>query len=169
MGEPICTWAFGSSLRNSSAKDCPAPACVQGDFGLAAGTDSKVISDEENADLAVIEAKLADEMIGLGNFLKAFALRTKAIREEIPDSAQFCKLVAGFFPLMAFQLSEAFLCPKHRFTFQDDGALYLQQLGLKVNDFAREIDLEGRKFLAVALLDHGAADVRNGFANRDRK
>ena len=80
MGEPICTWAFGSSLRNSSAKDCPAPACVQGDFGLAAGTNSKVISDEENADLAVIEAKLADEMIGLGNFLKAFALRTKAIR-----------------------------------------------------------------------------------------
>ena len=54
MGEPICTWAFGSSLRNSSAKDCPAPACVQGDFGLAAGTNSKVISDEENADLAVI-------------------------------------------------------------------------------------------------------------------
>ena len=96
MGEPKCAWAFGSSLRNSSAKDCPAPACVQGDFGLAAGTDSKVISDEENADLAVIEAKLADEMIGLGNFLKAFALRTKAIREEIPDSAQFCKLVAGF-------------------------------------------------------------------------
>ena len=70
---------------------------------------------------------------------------------------------------MAFQLAEAFLCPKHRFTFQDDGALYLQQLGLKVNDFAREIDLEGRKFLAIALLGHGAADVRNGFANRDRK
>ena len=111
MGEPKCAWAFGSSLRNASAKDCPASACVQGNFGLAAGADSKVISDEENADLAVIEAKLADEMIGLGNFLKAFALRTKAIREEIPDSAQFCKLVAGFFPLMAFQLAEAFLCP----------------------------------------------------------
>ena len=169
MGEPKCAWAFGSSLRNASAKDCPAPTSVQGNFGLAAGADSKVISDEENADLAVIEAKLADEMIGLGNFLKAFALRTKAIREEIPDSAQFCKLVAGFFHLMAFQLAEAFLCPKHRFTFQDDGALYLQQLGLKVNDFAREINLEGRKFLAVALLDHGAADVRNGFSNRDCK
>ena len=94
MGEPKCAWAFGSSLRNSSAKDCPAPACVQGDFGLAAGTDSKVISDEENADLAVIEAKLADEMIGLGNFLEAIALRTKAglmLQDQINESVRFLR------------------------------------------------------------------------------
>ena len=156
-------------LADASANPLSPSASLQGHSKLADRAVGLSSVDEQNRLLTGIEARLANEMRGLGLTLAEFARRTKAIREEIPDSAQFCKLVAGFFPLMAFQLSEAFLCPKHRFTFQDDGALYLQQLGLKVNDFAREIDLEGRKFLAVALLDHGAADVRNGFANRDRK
>ncbi|GAB2471900.1 hypothetical protein GCM10027082_24270 [Comamonas humi] len=122
---------------------------------------------DENALLAILEARLADEMRGLGLSLREFALRTKAIREEIPKSAKFCKLVAGFFPLAAFQLADALLSETQGFTFKDDGALYLKQLGLEIEDFVRELDLEGRKFLAVAFVDKSGRNVLDGTANGD--
>lgn len=130
-------------------------------------TEAAIPVMDENALLAALEARLADEMRGLGLSLREFALRTKAIREEIPESAKFCKLVAGLFPLAAFQLADALLSKTQRFTFKDDGALYLKELGLEVEDFVREIDLEGRKFLAVAFVDKCGRDVLDGAANRD--
>lgn len=123
--------------------------------------------EAQNDLLAGIEARLAEEMRGLALSLSEFGCRTKAIREEIPDSAQFCKLVAGCLPLFALQLSDAILRAPKGFTFEDDGALYLKQLGLELKDFVREIDLEGRKFLAVAFLDKSGSDVLDRPSNGD--
>ena len=122
-------------------------------------TGGELSSEVENALLSGIEARLTQEVRGLALALQQFGLRTKAIREEIPSSAKFCKLVAGFFPLVAFQLADAILRAPQGFTFEDDGALYLKQLGLELQDFVRELDLEGRKFLAVAFLDKRGCDV----------
>ncbi|CAM3405877.1 hypothetical protein [Paracidovorax anthurii] len=135
-------------------------AGLQGDTQMTSRAVSLPCVDEKDSLLlADIEARLTEEMRGLALTLQQFALRTKAIREDIPGSAKFCKLVTGFLPLVAFQFADAILrCPKG-FTFEDDGALYLQQLGLEVEDFVREFDLEGRKFLAVAFLDKSGRDV----------
>lgn len=121
----------------------------------------------QNALLSCIEARLAEEMRGLALTLAEFGRRTKAIREELPDSAHFCKLVAGFFPLVAFQLADAILRSPKGFTFEDDGALYLKELGLEVKDFVREFDFEGRKFLAVAFLDKSGRNVLDRTPNGD--
>lgn len=145
----------------------------QGRVHLAFGADHAVrtVVDgqgrEHNLVLADIEARLTQEMRGLALSLAEFAFRTQAIREEIPDSAHFCKLIAGIFPLAAFQFADAVLRAPQSFTFEDDGAMYLKQLGLEVKDFVREVDLEGRKFLAVAFLDKGGREVLDRAANGD--
>ena len=144
-------------------------AGLQGDTKPTTRAEGLASVDEQNRLLAGIETRLANEMRGLGLTLREFAFRTKAIREEIPADAQFCKLVTGFFPLLAFQLSNSLLSDTKRFTFEDDGALYLHELGLEVEDFARQVDLEGRKFLAVALIDKSGCDFLDGATNRDNR
>ncbi|KEH09800.1 hypothetical protein [Delftia sp. 67-8] len=134
-------------------------ASLQGDPELATGAEGLAGVDEQNRLLAAVEARLAHEVRGLGLSFREFAFRTQAIREDIPDGAKFCKLVAGFFPLVAFQLADALLSETQVFTFQDDGAVYLKELGLEVKDFVRELELEGRKFLAVSFLDKRGRDV----------
>ncbi|WP_291585822.1 hypothetical protein [Comamonas sp. UBA7528] len=153
----------------------PHPASSTKNAGIGQGVDASVrptsialscdAVEAQNDLLASIEARLTEEMRGLALSLAEFGCRTKAIREEIPDSAQFCKLVAGCLPLFALQLSDAILRAPQGFTFEDDGALYLKQLGLELKDFVRELDLEGRKFLAVAFLDKSGRDVLDSPAN----
>ena len=145
-----------------------APAGLQGNPKPTTRAEGLTSVEEQNRLLAGIETRLADEMRGLGMALREFAFRTKAIREEIPAGAQFCKLVAGFVPLLAFQLSNALLSDTKHFTFEDDGALYLHELGLEIEDFARQVDLEGRKFLAVAFIDKGGRDVLDGTAHGNK-
>ena len=159
MGQTPSTDACANSLATL--------ACLKSNSELTDGAEGFASANQQNRLLAGVEARLTEEMRGLALSLSEFAFRTKAIREDIPDSAQFCKLIAGFFPLSAFQLADAILrCPQG-FTFEDDGALYLQQLGLELKDFVREFDFEGRKFLAVAFLDKGGCDVLDRAANGD--
>lgn len=149
-------------LINTAGENAPGrgSAIVLNDSARLADVAGRELSSEiQNALLSGIEARLTQEVHGLAVALQQFGLRTKAIREEIPSSANFCKLVAGFFPLVAFQLADAILRAPQGFTFEDDGALYLKQLGLELQDFVRELDLEGRKFLAVAFLDKRGCDV----------
>ncbi|MDH2234478.1 hypothetical protein N5K37_31660 [Delftia tsuruhatensis] len=134
---------------------------------LTDGALGASVADSQNTLLAGIEARLTDEMRWLALTLAEFGRRTKAIREEIPADAKFCKLVAGVLPMAAFQIADAILRAPKSFTFEDDGALYLRQLGLELEDFVREFDLEGRKFLAVAFLDKSGRDVLDRPANGD--
>ena len=82
-----------------------------------------------------------------------FSRRAQAIGEELPFNAQFGKLVTLLLSSMTLQLAQALLKDGDIPVLRDDGALYLQKLGLGLNDFLREVDLEGRRFLAVALID----------------
>ncbi|MGQ0711000.1 MAG: hypothetical protein ACT4NV_14785, partial [Rhodoferax sp.] len=41
----------------------------------------------------------------------------------------------------------------------DDGAQYLHKLGLRVNELFRELDMDGRRFLAIALPEQGHAQI----------
>ena len=103
--------------------------------------------------LACLEARLAHEVADLVGALEQFSRRAQAIGEELPFNAQFGKLVTLLLSSMTLQLAQALLKDGDIPVLRDDGALYLQKLGLGLNDFLREVDLEGRRFLAVALID----------------
>lgn len=120
---------------------------------MAEITSCTVFTDEENALLSSIETRLAEEMVRLVFPLREFARRSQLISKEIPDNAHFCKLVSGLLPLVALQFSNALLQSVSKRTFVKDGRLYLEHLGLSLNDFIREVDLDGKKFLAVALIE----------------
>lgn len=143
--------AIDSLSANSAEPALPVPVTVM----------------DENAFLASIEAGLTEEMWGLALTLAEFARVTKAICVEISKGAKFCKLVAASFSMAAFKFSDAILCRPQVFTFEDNGALYFKQLCLKLQDFVRELNFEGGKLFAIALLHKRGRDVLDGFPNRD--
>lgn len=110
------------------------------------------IADENNL-LPTIEARLTEEMLILTGALQRFGVFSKGVSEELPDSAQFGKLVTGLLSLLSFQLSNSLLKDIDGPLLLSDGGEYLLKLGLSLNEAFREIDLEGRKFLAVAFID----------------
>lgn len=121
-------------------------------------------ASQDNRVLANIEARLTGEVRVLIRALCEFAGRTQAISKDVPASAQFCKAVTGLFPLMALQVAEALQRSSQRLTFADDGAVYLNELGLQFEDLFRQITLDDRKFLAVAFVDKGGCQVLDDLA-----
>lgn len=103
--------------------------------------------------LADIEARLTNEMRGLVAALRQFSSRAQLLGEEIPERAHFCKLVTALLVLLSLQLSNAFGKDLDVPIFFDDGAEYLRKLNLSLGEFVRELTLDGRRFLAVALID----------------
>jgi len=97
----------------------------------------------QDAFLASIEARLTQEMRDLILALQQFNRRAQLISENIPDSAQFCKLVTGLVRLVSLQLAAALGQGLDQGIFFDDGRQYLAQLHLRLNDFIREIDQTG--------------------------
>lgn len=103
--------------------------------------------------LADIEARLTQEVRGLIAALTQFSGNAELIRKEIPESAHFTKLVTSLLVLVGLQLSHALGKGLDKPIFFDDGAEYLHELNLCLSDFVREVDLDGRRFLAIALVD----------------
>ena len=132
---------------------------------LAQGAPGVVASHSQHALLSSVEARLTQEVRRLIAALSQFGRRAQAIGELLPDDAKFCKLVTGSLALLGLQLAYSFGKGLDTPIFFDDGAQYLADLGLSLNEFVREVDLDGRRFLAVALIDqqlsqvHGAADA----------
>lgn len=123
-------------------------------LGVAAATSAVDALDAQDALLlADIEARLADEVRGLVAALHQFGCRSELIGKEIPDSAKFCKSVTVLLTLLSFQLAYSFSKDLDTPIFFDDGAEYLRKLNLSLSDFVRELTLDGRRFLAVALID----------------
>ena len=135
---------------------------LDGDVVLAQWANGNVFSDEQNALLAGIEARLTKEVMGLVGALAEFGSRAQAIGKEVPDDAQFCQLVPSFLALCSFQLAYALGKSADRRIFADDGTEYLRELSLGVKDFFREINLDGRRFLAVALVEQGTGQRLGG-------
>lgn len=145
-------------LRQPGDAGVPGPV-AEGDLGIAEGANSEEWSPAENALLATIEARLADEVRGLILALFKFASGAKAVREELPERAQFCKLVTMALELLALQGAHALGKDADMPLFLDDGREYLTRVGLHLKDFVREIDLNGRRFLAIALVDEKSSQI----------
>lgn len=123
-------------------------------FPVAGITETVDASGAQDALLlADIEARLADEMRRLVAALHQFGSRAELIGKEIPENAKFCKSVTQLLTLLSFQLAYSFGKDLDAPIFFDDGAEYLRKLNLSLSDFVRELDLDGRRFLAVALID----------------
>lgn len=119
------------------------------------------ITSEDNL-LTGIEARLAEEVSDLASALRKFGIRTQSISEELPLSSEFGKLITSFFSAGSLQLANALLQGKDKPLLLDDGAMQLHELGLSLNDFIREVTLEGRQFLAVALIKKRFPDSTDG-------
>ena len=115
--------------------------------------------ESQNALLASIEARLTEEVRGLVGALDQFSNRAKLIGELLPESAQFGKTVTSLLVLLSLQCSHAFRKGLDKPIFLDDGAEYLRELNLSLNDLVREISLDGRRFLAVALVEQGSSEI----------
>ncbi|HGB3471659.1 TPA: hypothetical protein ACIVB1_001949 [Salmonella enterica subsp. diarizonae serovar 61:l,v:z35] len=115
--------------------------------------DQCTISENGNP-LAGIEARLTQEVKDLADALGRFSVGTRRISAELPDNSQFGKLIMRFFSDGSLQLANALLKGRDKPLLLDDGTLQLQELGLSLNDFIREISLDGRRFLAIALVDN---------------
>ena len=123
-------------------------------FPLAGVADAVDASGTQDALLlADIEARLTNEVRGLIAALREFGSRAQLVCKEIPDNAHFTKLVSSSFALMSLQLAYALHKGLDKPIFFDDGVEYLRELKLCLSDFVREIDLDGRRFLAIALID----------------
>lgn len=130
--------------------------------GVGVSTDIALgieLADDKNALLlSDIEARLTKEVRGLISSLAQFGSRAQLICEEIPVNAQFCKLVTSSLQLLALQIAISLGKGLDKPIFFDDGCQYLADLGLCLDDFIREVNLDGRRFLAIALIDEKRAD-----------
>lgn len=134
-------------------------AALNGDLGFAKRADEQRVVLAQDALLAGIEARLAEEVRGLVAALDQFGRRTQLIGKELPEGAHFCKAVTGLLGLLGFQFAYALGKGLDRPIFVDDGAEYLRELSLSLNDLIREVDLDGRRFLAVALIEQSASEI----------
>jgi hypothetical protein len=161
-GLPVSSGEVGASALSLDLSTGPR---LDTDVDLAKRALGNVGADVQDALLASIETRLADEVLGLVRALREFAGRAQCIGVEMPERAHFSKTVASFLSLIGFQFADALAKSLDRSILFDDGAQYLGELGLSLEDFFREVDLNGRRFLAVALIDkaarHGASDGKD--------
>ena len=119
----------------------------------------------EDSLAATLQARLTNEMLDLAAGLIKFARGAQTIGEELPAGAKFGKHVTLVLSCLALQFAQACLKDSNRALLLDDGALHLHELGLSVHDFLRQVDLDGRSFLAVALIDQQASQLEGRLKN----
>ena len=153
---PICGEGVGltSSAGRGGGSELHLNAGVAG-----AATAHAALDAQDALVLTNIEARLTEEVRGLVAALNQFGARAQSIGIEVPDSAHFTKLVTSFLGLLGFQLAHALGKGLDKPIFFDDGAEYLRELNLCLSDFVREVDLDGRRFLAVALIDKQSCEL----------
>ncbi|WP_423933213.1 hypothetical protein [Comamonas sp. 23] len=160
LGERMHSSSPVSSENAGAAFRLPGWQGLDLQAGIAASAFGVVPAElQDAAVLSDIEARLAEEVRQLIAALSQFSGRAQLIGKEIPDGADFCKLVTRFLGLLGFQLAHALGKGLNKPIFFDDGAEYLRELHLGLSDFVREINLDGRRFLAVALLDEVSCQV----------
>ena len=141
----------GRGAAHGACGGFAASGSVQADLAQAAVGD--VALQAQDALLSAIEARLTKEVRGLVAALDQFGRRAQLIGKDIPEGAKFCQLVTSSLALLGFQFAYSFNKGLDTPIFFDDGAKYLADLGLSLDEFVREVSLDGRRFLAVALID----------------
>jgi hypothetical protein len=109
--------------------------------------------------LSTLEARLAGEVRNLCAALLQFSRITQGIGEELPLSSNFGKNVTLFLSLGSLHVAQALLQRPDAPLLVDDGAQQLGEMGLSLDEFVRELNLDGRRFLAVALVDKQTRQV----------
>lgn len=165
IGETALPVSSGEVGASATALDRLARPRLDADANVAKRAVGSVGPHMEDAFLAGIETRLADEVFRLVSALREFSGRTQLICQELPERAHLSKSVTGFLSLIGLQLADALAKGLDRAVLFDDSAQYLGELGLSLEDLFREIDLDGRRLLAVALIDeparHGASDRKD--------
>lgn len=152
---------ISSNPRAGTAGDAGCRGCgVQPDLAQTAVGDPPL--QAQDALLASIEARLTKEVRGLIASLAEFGNRAQLIGEAIPDNAKFCKAVTALLSVLSLQFAHSLSQGVDLPIFLDDGAEYLRKLHLSLDDLVREIDLDGRRFLAVALIEKSSAEILRG-------
>lgn len=152
--EPVTTTTEDSDTT-TSVRGGLSPVLTDGAAPVAGA-----ITNEDDL-LASIEARLAEEVRGLANTLAEFSRRTQRIGEELPVTAHFGKSITRLLSLSSLHVSYALLKDGDQPLLIDDGAEHLKQLGLGLSDFIREVDLDGQRFLAIALVNDEATEFNN--------
>lgn len=121
---------------------------------------------QHGANAANIEARLTDEMRRFGVFFAESADRLRAIGEDAADD--FDKLIAASQRLFLLQFSDAILKSMHRCRSLTEYVDHLGELELSIRDAFREVVLDGRKFLAVALTDERAREFFRAYQRGEK-
>ena len=159
----------GERVGLTTSPGCGGGSVFHLDFGVADAANARNSLNAKDAFvLANVEARLTEEVRGLIAALLQFGGRAQGICVEIPDAAHFSKLVTSFLGLLGFQLAHALGKGLDKPIFFDDGAEYLRELNLCLSDFVREVDLDGRRFLAVAFIDEQARELSSSSDGADQ-
>jgi hypothetical protein len=105
-----------------------------------------------------VEARLTEEVDRLITALRQFAARAKSIGEAAPGGG-LDQLVPVLFSLVGLQFANAFSRDTKGLGLLCCSPEYFEQLHLKLSDAVREVRLDGRRFLAVALVDQEAGEL----------
>lgn len=157
MGEP--TVSSGTHPATAAQNSCVGEG-ADTHVGVAlVAPGRKSVEPEDALVLTDIEARLTNEVRRLVGALAQFGHRAQCIREEVPLGADFTKAVTSLLALLSFQLANALGKGLDKPILFDDGRQYLAELGLGLEDFIREVHLDGRRFLAIALVEQGGAEI----------
>ena len=115
---------------------------------------------EDRSGAPDIETRLTDEMRRFGAFFAESAVRLRAIGEDARDDLD--KLIAASQRLFLLELSNAILKSMRECSSLAEYVDHLGELELGVRDAFREVVLEGRKFVCVALTDERAREFFRG-------
>ena len=119
---------------------------------LAAGAPGvPTVSDSQHDLLTTLEARLAEEWAILAAALTRFGQAAQSISKELPAESEFGQHMLAFFSLVSLHVADALFKGADTPLLLDDGAQQLRNLGLSLQEFLREIDLDGHRFLAVSL------------------
>ena len=103
--------------------------------------------------LVDVEARLTREMGRLIISISESVARQELISKELPDGADFCKLVTSAHRLICLQFANALGKGLDKPILFDDGRQYLADLELGLGELFREVELDGRRFQTVALIE----------------
>lgn len=115
---------------------------------------------QHNAMATDIEARLTCEMRRFGTFCRDASDRLKAIGEDAGDDLG--ELVAASQRLLLLELSNAILQSMRECSSFAEYVDHLGELELGVRDAFREVVLDGRKFVCIALTDERAREFFRG-------
>lgn len=126
----------------------------------AAPGAASVLDGRDEYDLSpAVQARLTEEVLRLVAALTQFARGAQAVAESPAAVGQLDKPVAQTLALVGFQLSNSFARDPKGFGLLACSLDDVQKMELNMRQLFHELQLDGRRFLAVALCDQSGNEV----------